>query len=150
MAENGTPVTGAIMSSAWGGYRSAAPVVQREARGLGGHPFAEGRFQAAVRPRHQGAASARAHDRARRHDQASASTSRAVRLRVMTDDSMAFSEQIRRAAGVGVEPPQTEEQKPEPPADPDFGAGARQATPTPPSMSDAIRAAWRGEWIRSG
>jgi hypothetical protein len=87
-------------------------------------------------------------DPARRPTAPPARTPRGVRLRVMTDHSMAFSEQIRRAAGIGIEPPQTEEQKPEPPADPDFGAGARQATPTEVDMNTLIRASFYGEWRR--
>jgi hypothetical protein len=68
----------------------------------------------------------------------------------MTDDSMAFSEQIRRAAGIGVEPP-TEEQRPEPPGDPDFGAGAGQRGVQPePNMNDLIRAAAFGHVVRGG
>jgi hypothetical protein len=65
----------------------------------------------------------------------------------MSDASMAMSHAIRRAAGIGVEPP-TEEQKPEPPADPDFGAGARQAAPSEVDMNTLIRASFYGEWRR--
>jgi hypothetical protein len=68
----------------------------------------------------------------------------------MSDASMAMSEAIRRAAGIGVEPP-TEEQKPEPPGDPDFGAGAGQRGVQPESdMSAMIRAAAFGHVVRGG
>jgi hypothetical protein len=94
---------------------------------------------------------------------------------------MAFSEQIRRAAGVGVSPTgeiaaaRERIEKARASGDaaeieaaitesdrlieqiegtarpaPDFAAGAGRPVQSPPSMSDAIRAAWRGEWTSTG
>jgi hypothetical protein len=96
----------------------------------------------------------------------------------MNGDSMAFSEQIRRAAGVGVSPidditaARQRLEAPKASGDPsaieqatregeeltrrleggdvDFGGGAGRPVPTAPSMSDAIRAAWKGEWTSTG
>jgi hypothetical protein len=68
---------------------------------------------------------------------------------------MQMTEAIRRRAGYGppVEQPQDAgaDSEPEQPRDVDFGAGAgRRAIPVEPTMSDMIRAAAAGAWVRGG